>query len=54
MTIKDEPGKVGVVFFILTFLFSLVAGLAPSVAYAEIPSDTFTHTVFAEFGTATW
>ncbi|MGB2698608.1 MAG: hypothetical protein WBD28_12225 [Candidatus Zixiibacteriota bacterium] len=54
MTIKDEPGKVAVVFFVLTFLFSLAAGLAPSVAYAEVASDTFTHSVFAEFGTATW
>ena len=54
MIIKGEPVKIAVAFFILTFLFSLAWGLIPPAAYAEVASNTFTHSIFAEFGTATW
>lgn len=55
MNVKNKLGKVGASVLILVFLFSVSAGLMPSTTCgSEAASDTFTHSVFAEFGTATW
>lgn len=55
MNIKSEPGKIVLAAVILTFLFSTVAGLTPSATSGEAAfSDTFTHTIFAEYATTTW
>lgn len=53
MNRKNELIKVAAAMF--TLLFSTVAGLTLSPAYGEeANSGSFTHSVFAEFGTATW
>jgi len=55
MNVKDKLGKAGASALIVTFLFSVSVGLMPSAAYgSEAASDTFTHSILAEFGTATW
>lgn len=55
MNRKNELGSVALAAAILSFLFSTVAGPILSAAYGqETISDAFTHTAFAEFGTATW
>jgi len=39
----------------LTLILSVLAGLTPlSASSEEDPAGAFTHSVFAEFGTATW
>jgi len=55
MNVKDKLCKVGACALILMFLFSISAGLAASASYgSEAASDTLTHSILAEFGTATW
>ncbi len=55
MNIKSEPGKIVFAAIILTFLFCTIAGLTPSATSGEAAfSDTFTHTIFAEYATTTW
>ena len=55
MIIKNEQGKVAAFILIITFLLTITAGLTPEKTFGnKADPDTITHTVFGEFGTATW
>lgn len=55
MIIKNERGKFVAFILIITFLSTVTSGLIPQNTFGKKADvNTFTHTVFAEFGTATW
>jgi thiol-disulfide isomerase/thioredoxin len=55
MSVKNNLSKTFTAGVMLILLFSTLAGLTPSAASGgAVASDSSTHTVFAEFGTATW
>jgi hypothetical protein len=55
MSRRNSVSKTVTAIVMLTFLFSAVAGLIPSTASSEETAfDLYTHTVFAEAGSATW
>jgi len=55
MNKKNLIARVVVFALIFTLIFSTLAGLTPpAISSQGAVSDTFTHTIFAEFGTATW
>jgi hypothetical protein len=52
---RNSVSKTVTAIVMLTLLFSTIAGLTPSTASGEdSASDVYTHTVFAENGSATW
>ena len=55
MVIKNVRIKVATVILIITFLLTVAGGLTTKKAFGKKADPyAFTHTVFAEFGTATW